>query len=95
MVWKFVKEMEETDSTHWWTNIAMEVDPLKMYLTYWKWGYSIAMLVYQRVVSNPFRFTEDELIMIIAAKADVNARDQNNMTPLMGCIVGGVQTLNK
>jgi hypothetical protein len=22
-------------------------------------------------------------------KADVNARDQNNMTPLMGCIVGG------
>ena len=53
------------------------------------------MLVYQRVVSNPFRFTEDEIIIVIAAKADVNARDQNNMTPLMGCIVGGFQTLNK
>jgi len=36
---------------------------------------------------NPFGFTE--------AKADVNARDQNNMTPLMGCIVGGEQALNK
>ena len=23
------------------------------------------------------------------SKADVNARDQNNMTPLMGCVVGG------
>ncbi|CAL1164616.1 unnamed protein product [Cladocopium goreaui] len=26
---------------------------------------------------------------LLEHKADVNARDQNNMTPLMGCIVGG------
>ena len=29
------------------------------------------------------------------AKADVNARDQNNMTPLMGCVVGGLVTKRK
>jgi len=27
--------------------------------------------------------------LLLERKADVNARDQNNMTPLMGCIVGG------
>eukprot|EP00931_Biecheleriopsis_adriatica_P103486 TRINITY_DN7830_c0_g1_i2.p1 TRINITY_DN7830_c0_g1~~TRINITY_DN7830_c0_g1_i2.p1 ORF type:complete len:229 (-),score=84.46 TRINITY_DN7830_c0_g1_i2:120-806(-) len=27
--------------------------------------------------------------LLVLRKADVNARDQNNMTPLMGCVVGG------
>ncbi|CAE7543904.1 Ankrd17 [Symbiodinium natans] len=27
--------------------------------------------------------------LLLARQADVNARDQNNMTPLMGCVVGG------
>ncbi|CAE7400699.1 CTTNBP2 [Symbiodinium sp. CCMP2592] len=27
--------------------------------------------------------------LLLAKQADVNARDQNNMTPLMGCVVGG------
>ncbi|CAE7646152.1 Fank1 [Symbiodinium sp. CCMP2456] len=33
--------------------------------------------------------TEPSCEIRIRSKADVNARDQNNMTPLMGCVVGG------
>ena len=34
-------------------NIALEHAPFEDVFSYWKWGYSIAMLVYQRVSQYP------------------------------------------
>lgn len=46
------------------------------------WGYSVLRAAAEEAAESLCR-------LLVERKADVNARDQNAMTPLMGCIVGG------
>jgi len=46
------------------------------------WGYSLIRAAAEEGATEVCR-------LLIARGANVNARDQNNMTPLMGCVVGG------
>mmetsp|Transcript_65144 Transcript_65144/g.103172 ORF Transcript_65144/g.103172 Transcript_65144/m.103172 type:complete len:308 (+) Transcript_65144:92-1015(+) len=46
------------------------------------WGYSLLRAAAEEGVVDVCR-------LLIARRADVNARDPNGMTPLMGCITGG------
>lgn len=46
------------------------------------WGYSVLRAAAEEAAESLCR-------LLVERKADVNARDHNAMTPLMGCIVGG------